>query len=284
MRNLLITGGTGTLGRALLNKAIQSRKFDTILILSRDENKQQEMKKHYPDVRFIIGDVRDDSPITGITDVLHCAALKHVDLGEHYPCEFERTNFVGTVNTIERTKPTRFAFFSTDKAVLPINAYGYTKALAEKYLMYKRFTVPYLNIYRWGNIVGSRGSAIPNFVRCALRGDQIPVTDKRMTRFWLTIEDAVDFVFETFEKYHDEQPLICPKIKSAPIMDVIDAIGYITGLPISVKEVGIRPGEKLHECLRSGHDYCVRSDNCDRYTMDELIELIRPTVLAVSNG
>jgi UDP-N-acetylglucosamine 4,6-dehydratase/5-epimerase len=283
MRNLLITGGTGTLGTALLNKAIQSKKFDKIAILSRDENKQQEMKKHYPDVLFIIGDVRDSASIGGITDVFHCAALKHVDLGEIYPAEFERTNYAGTINTLSRTLPKNFCFFSTDKAVLPINAYGFSKAMAEKALLSFQSGVN-INIYRWGNIVGSRGSAIPNFVRCVMRGDQIPVTDKRMTRFWLTIEDAADYVFETFEAKHEDQPLICPKIKSAPIMDVIDAIGYITGLPISVKEVGIRPGEKMHECLRSGHDFCVRSDNCAKYSMDELIELIRPTVLAVTNG
>ena len=282
MRNLLITGGTGTLGRALLDKAIKSRKFSTISILSRDENKQHEMKKYYPDVNFIIGDVRDAFPISGVTDVFHCAALKHVDLGERWPAEFERTNFGGTLNTLNRTMPKNFCFFSTDKAVLPINAYGYTKALAEKALVNFNCNTN-INIYRWGNIVGSRGSAIPNFVRCVLKGDPISVTDKRMTRFWLTIEDAANYVFETFEAIHEEQPLICPKIKSAPIMGVIDAIGYITGLPISVKEIGIRPGEKLHECLRSGHDFCVRSDNCAQYSMDELIDLIRPTVLAVTN-
>lgn len=282
MRNLLITGGTGTLGRALLDKAIQSKKFSTISIFSRDENKQHEMKKYYPDINFIIGDVRDSSSIDNVTDVFHCAALKHVDLGERWPAEFQKTNVIGTINTLNRTNPTNFCFFSTDKAVLPINAYGYTKALAEKMLLTYRGDTN-INIYRWGNIVGSRGSAIPNFVGCVLKGDQIPITDKRMTRFWLTINDAANYVFDTFEGIHEEQPLICPKIKSAPIMDIIDAIGYITGLPISVKEVGIRPGEKLHECLRSGHDFCVRSDNCAKYSMDELIELIRPTVLAVTN-
>jgi UDP-N-acetylglucosamine 4,6-dehydratase len=117
-----------------------------------------------------------------------------------------------------------------------------------------------------------------------LKGDPVPVTSTKMTRFWLTIDDAADYVFETFEAKHEDQPLICPKIKAAPIMKVIDAIGYITGMPYSVKEIGIRPGEKLHECLRTGHDYCVKSDTCEQYSMDELIALIRPTVLAVTNG
>jgi FlaA1/EpsC-like NDP-sugar epimerase len=283
MRNLLITGGTGTLGTALLDRAIKSRKFDKIAILSRDENKQQIMRKHYPDVEFIIGDIKDSNPISGVSDVFHCAALKHVDIGERWPAEFERTNFGGTLNTMNRTMPNNFCFFSTDKAVLPINAYGFTKALAEKALLTFNCHTN-INIYRWGNIVGSRGSVIPTFVRCMLKGEPVPVTDERMTRFWLTIDDAADYVFETFEDRHEEQPLICPKIKAAPIMKVIDAIGYITGMPYSVKEIGIRPGEKLHECLRTGHDYCVKSDTCPQYSMDELIALIRSTVLAVTNG
>lgn len=284
MRHLLITGGTGTLGTALLNQAIKSNKFKYITVFSRDENKQQQMRKHYPDVDFVLGDITGKLHFHGVTDVFHCAALKHVDLGESQPAAFADTNYFGTVNLFRhclKTAVENFAFFSTDKAVLPINAYGFTKALAEKYLMANRDHGTNVSIYRWGNIVGSRGSVIPSFARKMEVGEVIPVTHMNMSRFWLTIHDAAEFVMDTFEKEHAELPLICPKIKAAKLTEVIDAIGYITGLPYSIEEVGIRPGEKIHECLKSDHDGCIRSDNCEQYTMEELIDLIRPSILAV---
>jgi UDP-N-acetylglucosamine 4,6-dehydratase len=286
MNNLLITGGTGTLGKALLDKAISSKKFDSITVASRDENKQAMMAKKYPDVSFMLMDIRDKISLARTTHVFHCAAYKHVDIGEREISKFIDVNLVGTINLVNSAMLAgvkTFSFFSTDKAVLPINAYGMTKALSEKFIYSTQKNTHYKcmisNVYRWGNIVGSRGSVIPYFAACMVNGDEIPVTDMRMTRFWLQINDAADFVFETFESAHEIQPLICPKIKAASIVNVIDAISYVTGLPYKIREVGIRPGEKLHECLKSDHGSCLRSDTCEQYTMDELIELVRPSVL-----
>jgi FlaA1/EpsC-like NDP-sugar epimerase len=203
--------------------------------------------------------------------IFHCAALKHVDIGESFPDEFYETNYVGTRNIFEFSRNNgcnNFIFFSTDKAVLPINAYGYSKAMAEKYISAHGTA----KIYRWGNIIGSRGSVIQSFVSSIKQGKDVSVTDDRMTRFWLTIDEAIDFVLSTYENSTYENPIIHPLIKSSSVIEVIDAICEILGKKVNVKITGIRPGEKLHECLRTGHDYCIRSDNCARYSKDELKE------------
>ena len=173
-------------------------------------------------------------------------------------------------------------FFSTDKAVLPINAYGYSKAMAEKFLM---STGTPVKIYRWGNIIGSRGSVIPHFVDCIKAGKPCVITDERMTRFWLTIDEAIEFVLATYDQqmmpYDSDvssfgwkltNPIIHPAIKSASVVEIVEALGEVLNIMPKIEFGKIRPGEKIHECLRSGHDYCIRSDNCDRYTRAELTE------------
>lgn len=292
MKNILITGGTGTLGSELVRRLNEK---NLITVLSRDEKKLVDLRAKYPKVKIIVGDIRrplnlhDHMPYNTI---FHCAALKHVDIGESFPDEFFETNYIGTKNVFEfsqRIRCRNFVFFSTDKAVLPINAYGYSKAMAEKYLASRGDIA---KIYRWGNIIGSRGSVIPSFIAAINQGDQVFVTDERMTRFWLTIDEAIDFVVEThdlprekfnYNEFHDEpphcydleNPIIHPNIKSSSVLEIVDAICEILGKKANIQFTKIRPGEKIHECLRTGHDYCIRSDNCDRYSKAELKEKLK---------
>jgi len=269
MKNILITGGTGTLG----SKLVEYLQYgNNITVLSRDEKKLVELRKKYSQVRIIIGDIRrplNDREHVSYDTIFHCAALKHVDIGEEFPDEFYQTNYQGTKNVwelSERMKVKNFVFFSTDKAVLPVNAYGYSKGMAEKFLRYCGKP----KIYRWGNIIGSRGSVIPTFVECILNDKPCVVTDSRMTRFWLTIDEAISFVLDTYDKPSAEHLLIHPNIKSSSVLEIVELLGEILDRKPIIKFGEIRPGEKLHECLRTGHDYCIRSDNCDIYSREEL--------------
>ena len=283
MQNILITGGTGTLGTQL---TLNLHETANVTVLSRDEKKLVELRNRFPNVRILVGDIRRplrDRDHLRYDTIFHCAALKHVDIGEAFPDEFYETNYVGTKHVwelAERMNVSNFVFFSTDKAVLPINAYGYSKAMAEKFLL----ACGKPKIYRWGNIIGSRGSVIPHFVECIKNGMPCVITDKRMTRFWLTIEEAIEFVLDTYENVrsvssdiadivdHCGTLMIHPKIKSASVEDIVTALGKVIGQNPIIEYGKIRPGEKIHECLRTGHDYCIRSDNCDKYTESELID------------
>jgi len=274
----LIIGGTGTLGKELIHRLYGNAEID---IFSRDEFKQYQIKKVYPDVRCILGDIRQYSDIDfdySVYDaVFHTAALKHVDIGENNVDQFIQTNLNGTINVSKKCSScnTRLVFFSTDKAVLPINAYGMTKALAEKYLMNTNKNAV---IFRWGNILGSRGSIISYFTDIIQNGGHVPITHLDMSRFWLTINEVVDFVMENFAKHTDVNSVLIPRVKSATVQQIALAIGKLLDKPVKFTETGIRPGEKIHEHLYSDHDYCVRSDNCEKFTMDDLIIKLRPLI------
>lgn len=282
-RSTLIVGGTGTLGRALLKTMDASE----VIVFSRDELKQHELRQKYPDIKCIIGDIRDKKSLAkcygnGISKVFHVAALKHVDVLEENPEEAYRTNVLGTINSAElamQNGVNSFYFSSTDKAVLPINVYGMTKAISERYLLnqnvekafYTRFKV-----FRWGNIIGSRGSVVGLFVKSLKEKNKIYVTDKRMTRFWLRIEDAVKYMTES---KGDFTRVRFPDMKGAKVVALADAIADVMGIKdYKTVDIDIRPGEKLHECIYTSHDSCIRSDTSPHYSHDELVELVKPTV------
>lgn len=279
---VIITGATGTLGSKLM--AYHAAQGDVILALSRCDHKISIWKKSFPDVHWCLGDIRNDLDAVlprYANIVYHCAALKHVDMGEMYPNQYHAVNYDGTLNVFHHIKCDKFVFFSTDKAVLPINFYGMAKGLAEKHLLaVKKATGRNIQIFRWGNIVGSQGSFIPSVVRSLLQSEPINITHPDMTRFWLKIEDAIEFVVNMDDetaKWNDV--LIHPKIKAARVVDVVEAISNLTGYEYRTVETGIRPGEKIHEHLKSDHHSCLSSDKAEKYTMDELIELLKPTVM-----
>lgn len=285
MKNILIIGGTGTLGQELLRQL----NTDECVVFSRDELKQHDLRRRYPGLKTVLGDIRNADSLAramdGIKTVFHVAALKHVDVLEEHPEEAYATNIVGTINSAQaaiRANVQDFYFTSTDKAVLPINVYGMTKAISERYLLNLNQDKPFstrFNIFRWGNIVGSRGSAVNLFAKTLKEQGKAYVTDRRMTRFWMRIEDAVNYML-SFNG--DNTKVNFPEMKAAPVLDMVAAIAEVLGVKsYDIEVCGIRPGEKLHECLHSDHDHCVRSDTADRLTIDELKALVRPIVEGV---
>jgi FlaA1/EpsC-like NDP-sugar epimerase len=235
----------------------------------------------------VLGDVRDKARMIEVIDhdtVFYAAALKQVDTVEANVGEAIKTNVIGSMNVADACR-TNFVhdciFCSTDKAVLPINAYGYTKGLSEKYfLSLNNSKGTHFTVCRWANIIGSRGSAIPLFVNQIKEGIPITLTDERMTRMWMLIEDAAKFMLDTFPKKPTTTQI--PKMKAAPVVSVIEAIARILDKPWSFKVIGIRPGEKIHECLWTSHDKCIKSNDEDiQYSMDDLITLLKPIVEAL---
>ena len=261
MKNILIIGGTGTLGKELIR---QLYKKSNIVCLSRCELKQKELSFYFPKVKYILGDIRDSNSLERAFDIspkFDCvflvAALKHIDILEKNIEESVKTNILGTINVINACKKfgsSMLVFSSTDKAVDPINCYGYSKALSEKLVLQNNDQEKLKTyVFRWGNILGSRGSVVPYFVECLKAGKPIPVTDPRMTRFWLKIEDAVTFVLTTIKK---EKPgLYLPPVKAASVIKVISTLAKMMKIKkYRTVYVGKRNGEKLHERLRSEHD------------------------------
>ena len=280
---VVITGATGTLGSRILEYHYQQG--DIIFALSRCDHKIKQWQEKYP-VNWCLGDIRNDLRAVlpkKASIVYHCAASKHVDYGEYYPAHYHDVNYKGTLNVFEHIAAHKFIFFSTDKAVLPINFYGMTKALAEKHLLsIKKVTNLDIRIFRWGNIIGSQGSAIHGFMK-QIESGIVNVTHPDMTRFWLKIDDAVQFITQD---EHDltQDVLIHPKIKAARVVDLIEAIAHCMNMAYDIKITGIRPGEKIHEHLKSDHDHCIRSDTADQYTFDELLGLVGSTVSKYCSG
>ena len=287
-----ILGGTGTLGKALINELIARGGVGVehqITVISRDELKQSEMRKLYKDVNFELGDVRDRYRMIELLNhdvVFYAAALKQVDTIEANVSEAIKTNVIGAMNVADAARANfvkHVVFCSTDKAVLPINAYGYTKGLAEKYFLSQnkgRATDPHFTVCRWGNVLGSRGSALPLFVKQIKLGLPITVTDERMGRFWMRIEDAAKFMLDTYESRPTETQI--PPMKAAPVVTLIECIAKLLGKDYRIEITGIRPGEKIQESLWTSHDKCINSDDPDiQYTPDELTELIEPIVRAL---
>lgn len=256
---VLVTGGTGSFGRKFVEVMLRDYQPQKLIILSRDELKQHDMRTagfDHPSLRYFIGDVRDPQRLhrafSGVTVVVHAAALKQVPACEYNPFEAVQTNIMGGRNVIDAAIDQgvpRVLALSTDKAVNPINLYGATKLCAEKMFVqanaYAGAQDTRFSCARYGNVVGSRGSVIPVFLEQRKRG-KITITDSRMTRFWLTLEHGVRFVVGCLEQMHGGE-IFVPKIPSMKLTDLAETIAP----GCEVESIGIRPGEKLHEVLVS---------------------------------
>ena len=261
--SILVTGGTGSFGRAFVAEVLARHNPQRVAVFSRDELKQYEMKQHYLDedrIRFFLGDVRDRDRLrmamNGVDYVVHAAALKQVDTAEYNPMEFVKTNILGSENVLTTAIDDgvkKVVALSTDKASSPINLYGATKLTADKLFIsgnhysYARGTK--FAVVRYGNVMASRGSVIPFWRELAAQGRPLPITDRRMTRFWITIQQAVDFVIESFA-IMDGGELYVPRIPSMKLTDLAEALAP----GVELTEIGIRPGEKLHEEMISVDD------------------------------
>lgn len=280
-KNILITGGTGSFGKQFVATILKRYKPNKIIIYSRDELKQYEMAQRFNDpcMRYFIGDVRDpsrlQSAMNGVNYVVHAAALKHVPIAEYNPMECIKTNINGAQNVIEASlhcNVSHIIALSTDKAASPINLYGATKLASDKLFVAAnnirggkdiRFSV-----VRYGNVLGSRGSVVPFFQKLIAQGaTELPITDERMTRFWITLQEGVDFVLKNFQRMHGGEIFI-PKIPSMKVSDVAYAIA--PNMPH--KNVGIRPGEKMHEVMCPRDDSHLTLEFHDHYVIKPSIQ------------
>ncbi|MBL8800126.1 MAG: UDP-N-acetylglucosamine 4,6-dehydratase (inverting) [Planctomycetia bacterium] len=263
-KSILITGGTGSFGKKLTEVLLTSHQPKRLVIFSRDELKQFEMQQvfgeaQYPNIRYFIGDVRDRERLyrafDGIDVVIHAAALKQVPAAEYNPLEAIRTNVLGAANVIDAAIDRgveRVIALSTDKAANPINLYGATKLCSDKLFVagncYAGKHHTRFGVVRYGNVVGSRGSVIPFFLKMRQTG-RLPITDARMTRFWITLDQGVDFVLQALRRTVGGEVFV-PKIPSMRVIDLARAVAPWCKLD----HVGIRPGEKLHEVMITDDD------------------------------
>ncbi|MDK8263505.1 UDP-N-acetylglucosamine 4,6-dehydratase (inverting) [Pseudomonas oryzihabitans] len=261
--SIFISGGTGSFGRAFVKRLLSDYQPKRVVVFSRDELKQYEMSQEFdaPCMRYFLGDVRDEQRLQqamrGIDLVVHAAALKQVPAAEYNPTECIRTNVNGAENIIAAALQNgvkKVIALSTDKAASPINLYGATKLLSDKLFVAANNIAGSRDtsfaVVRYGNVVGSRGSVLPLFRKLIAKGaEDLPITDARMTRFWITLDEGVDFVMRSFERMQGGE-LFVPKIPSARIVDLATALA--PDLP--QRQVGIRPGEKLHEMMISRDD------------------------------
>jgi UDP-N-acetylglucosamine 4,6-dehydratase len=278
--SVLITGGTGSLGKALIKYLIKYTKVRRIAIYSRDELKQHNLRNEIGEderLRWFIGDIRDlerlKRALHGVDFVIHTAALKQVDTGEYNPMEFIKTNVLGSQNVIDASIEAgvkKVVALSTDKASSPINLYGATKLTADKlFVAANNYSHSYgttFAVVRYGNVMGSRGSVIPFWKSLAEAGQPLPITDLRMTRFWISIEHAVQFVMDSLEIMQGGE-LYVPRIPSMRIIDLATAVAPEAKL----KEVGMRPGEKLHEEMISADDSRRTFLTGDRYVVTPVV-------------
>ncbi|WP_060983172.1 polysaccharide biosynthesis protein [Vibrio splendidus] len=276
-KTLLITGGTGSFGNAVLDRFLETS-IREIRIFSRDEKKQDDMRKKYnsPKLKFYIGDVRDYNSILtatrGVDFVYHAAALKQVPSCEFHPMEAVKTNVLGTENVLEAcimNEVSRVVCLSTDKAVYPINAMGISKAMMEKVIVAKSRNVEpsktVISTTRYGNVMASRGSVIPLFLRQIMNGDAITITDPNMTRFMMTLNDAVDLVLHAFT-HGINGDIFVQKAPAATIDVLVQALKVITSkLEHEVNVIGTRHGEKLYEALCSREEMFVAEDQGGYY-------------------
>lgn len=280
-KSILITGGTGSFGKQYTKTLLDLYKPKKIIIYSRDELKQFEMAQEYnaPCMRYFIGDVRDKERLKqamqGVDYAIHAAALKQVPAAEYNPTECIKTNIHGAENVIKAALSNdveKVIALSTDKAANPINLYGATKLASDKLFIaannmagghQTRFSV-----VRYGNVVGSRGSVVPFFKKLIEAGEtSLPITDPNMTRFWITLQDGVNFVLKNFKRMHGGE-LFVPKIPSVKILDLAAAMAP----ELDQEIIGIRPGEKLHEIMCPSDDSHLTLEFSDHY-------VIRPSIV-----
>jgi UDP-N-acetylglucosamine 4,6-dehydratase len=288
-RSVLVTGGTGSFGQAFVRTVLERYRPSRMIIFSRDELKQFEMQNQpwivdRSEVRFFIGDVRDldrlEMAFHNVDVVVHAAAMKQVTAAEYNPFECIRTNVHGAENVVKaaiRTGVKRVVALSTDKAVNPINLYGASKLASDKIFVAAKWLVgnrtePLFAVARYGNVLGSRGSIVPVFRDLLSRGaESLPITDPRMTRFWITLEQGVEFVLSCFGLTQGGEVFV-PKIPSMPVIELAEAIA--PGVP--THSVGIRAGEKLHEAMITPDDARSTLELPDRF-------VIRPTLYGDQN-
>ena len=276
MKKLLITGGTGSFGNAVLHRFLSSNIFSEIRIFSRDEKKQDDLRKRVNNsrVKFYIGDVRDrDSlvpPINGVDFIFHAAALKQVPSCEFFPLEAVKTNIIGTDNVLtvaQEYEVKKVVVLSTDKAAYPINAMGMSKALMEKVMVAKsRILDSNKTIFcgtRYGNVMASRGSVIPLFIDQIKENKSLTLTDPNMTRFMMTLEDAVDLVLYAFENAN-QGDLFVQKAPSATVGTLAQALIELYKSSSEIKVIGIRHGEKLYETLVNREDM-IKAEDLGQY-------------------
>lgn len=265
-KSILITGGSGSFGKQFVNTILSRYQPKKLIIYSRDELKQYEMAQYLSDtkydcMRYFIGDVRDRERLTmamrGVDYVIHAAALKQVPAAEYNPMECIKTNIHGAENVIEAAlaaEVEKVIALSTDKAANPINLYGATKLASDKLFVAANNIAgghrTRFSVVRYGNVVGSRGSVVPYFKKLIEQNsDHLPITDPRMTRFWITLQQGVDFVLKNFERMSGGE-IFVPKIPSVRIVDLATAMAP----QLEQKIIGIRPGEKIHEIMCPADD------------------------------
>ncbi|WP_277640975.1 UDP-N-acetylglucosamine 4,6-dehydratase (inverting) [Wolinella succinogenes] len=279
-KTILVTGGTGSFGKRFVAEVLKRYEPKKVIVFSRDELKQYEMAQHFTDkrMRFFIGDVRDRERLIkamdGVDVCIHAAALKHVPIAEYNPMECIKTNIHGAQNVIDAcllNDVSCVIALSTDKAANPINLYGATKLASDKLFIaannIRGSKKTRFSVVRYGNVVGSRGSVVPFFKRLVREGaSEIPITDERMTRFWITLDQGVEFVLKNLKRMHGGEIFI-PKIPSMRITDLAEALA--PNLPRKI--IGIRPGEKLHEVM-------VPKDDSHLSVEFEEFFIIKPTI------
>ena len=291
-KSILITVGTGSFGQQYVDTLLRRYKPKRLVILSRDELKQYEMQQKFNDpiMRYFLGDVRDEDRLKqamrGIDYVIHAAAIKHVPAAEYNPMECIKTNIHGAQNVIEaalENNVEKVIALSTDKAAIPINLYGATKLASDKLFVaanniagsrQTRFAV-----VRYGNVVGSRGSVVPFFKKLINEGaTSLPITDPRMTRFWITLQQGVDFVLKNFQRMHGGE-IFVPKIPSMHITDLAESLS--PGININI--IGIRPGEKLHETMCPADDSHLTLEFDDHYVIQPSIQMSHTKTYGTNN-
>lgn len=282
-KSILITGGTGSFGKQYVKTLLERFRPQKLIVYSRDELKQFEMAQEFsqPCMRYFIGDVRDRGrlvqALNGVDYVIHAAALKQVPASEYNPMECIKTNIHGAENVIHAALANnveKVIALSTDKAANPINLYGATKLVSDKLFVAAnnvagrhrtRFAV-----VRYGNVVGSRGSVVPVFQKLIREGcSHLPITDERMTRFWITLQQGVDFVLQDFRRMQGGE-IFVPKIPSVKVTDLARAMAP----QIAHRIVGIRPGEKLHEIMCPGDDSHLTLEFEDHYVIKPAIQFV----------
>ena len=285
-KSILITGGTGSFGHECVRVLLENHNPRRIVIYSRDEFKQLEMKRRFngPTIRYFLGDVRDRERLVqatnGIDYIIHAAALKQVPAAEYNPTEFKKTNIDGAENVIHASlvnNVTKVVALSTDKAVNPINLYGATKLVSEKLFIAANNLVGSRNtrfsVVRYGNVIGSRGSVVPFFRRFIDEGnDHIPITDARMTRFWITLEQSVEFALNGFGRMQGGEVFV-PMLPSIRIVDLAEAMA--PGLPHKI--VGIRSGEKINETMCPSDDWHLTLEFANHYVISPSIQFAETT-------
>jgi len=279
-KSILVTGGTGSFGKAFIRRVLKDWKPKRLIIFSRDELKQWEMQQDlshavYPALRYFIGDVRDGQRLEMATRdvdyIIHAAALKQVPAAEYNPFECIHTNVIGAENVVQaaiKNKVKRVVALSTDKAANPVNLYGASKLASDKIFIAANALSgghdPIFSVVRYGNVIGSRGSIVPVIQELVAKGAKsIPITDARMTRFWITLDQGVAFVLSSMEMMRGGE-IFVPKIPSMKVTELADCLA--PNLPHDI--IGIRPGEKLHEVMITEDDSRSTVELKDRYVIE----------------